>query len=80
MELIEAIVGALEELTQVPGGETASKGNQLVHVLLHLLLYCSRFKCTFTECFQTIQLSNLVLISVCSVIKNLAVILKIPTR
>ena len=32
MELIEAIVGALEEQTRVPVGETASKANQLVHV------------------------------------------------
>ena len=74
-ELIGAIVGALEELTQVPGGETASKANQLVHV-------CTIFdfvhSCTVLEgpsallLTKQLQLPNLDLVAVCSVIENLA--------
>ena len=39
LELLELIVGDLDELNQVVGVETASKANQLIHVLfrLHLL-------------------------------------------
>ena len=81
MELIEAIVGALEELTQVPGGETASKANQLVHV-------CTSFdfiySCTVLEgpsalllnVSKQLQSPNLDLVAVCSVIENVAQIFK----
>ena len=80
MELIEAVVACLEELTLVPG-ETGSKANQLVHV-------CTSFdfiySCTVLEypsaLFLTVskqlQSPTMDLAEVCSLIENVVSILE----
>ena len=80
MELIEAVVSCLEELTLVPG-ETGSKANQLVHV-------CTSFdfiySCTVLEnpsaLFLTVskqlQSPTMDLAEICSLIENVVSILE----
>ena len=62
MELIEAVVARLEELTLVPG-ETGSKANQLVHVstLFDFIYSCTvlyNSSGSFFHGFQTIAITT----------------------
>ena len=79
LELLEPIVGALEELNQVAGGETASKANQLIHVctsfdFIYSCTVLERPSALLLNVSKQLQSPNLDLFAVCSMIDNLVTI------
>ena len=79
LELLEPIVGALEELNQVAGGETASKANQLIHVctsfdFIYSCTVLERPSALLLNVSKQLQSPNLDLFAVCSMIEKLVTI------